>query len=1044
MARRIKLACFLIFAVSFLSFAVKVDSYSGGEDGVDSSNLDQGYVTLTGSFIGDDWITNCYNTGGLSGEAIHPRSVELDSVYIIDSNENPVPGYSYNVILNDQYFLSEPGRDSSCPGSFDNHAEVSYTWYRGFQISTVNLPPGTYTVVGEGIAHSGASEPYTCLPGDCDPNLEGTTMYDGYVDFYHPIGNFIISAATCKDNTADNYNGPAPCVYHATGTVTSNLPTSWTVTDGGGGLHDGSGTASPYGQYTGPSGTWSIQAADLDCYSKAVYLNDGVTAGTSQSIADKGTKNFNIVYTNDCGGSTAPDPDLRFNGQQRNATIDAGQSGTLAWTVAGGAADSCTATSTPSQGTWSGGKSTDGGSENSGVINGQVTFLIQCTNIYGTGQSQVIVTITGSQPIYGCTDPTASNYNSLATVDDGSCIPPTNNAPYGSLDIHDCQYAGWAYDPDTPNGLTNGQPGAGAVTVNVYKDGHVTRVDSFKAYGYRGDLPGDRNHSFGYISAPASLDDGTHTLNFYAVDTTSGHEASTPFGSYTYNFYGCANHPATGQLDVANCSTFGGWAYDPDSENTSIEVHLYKDSTYVGALTANEPRSDVNQIVGITGDHGFGDATMDVFKDGQSHAFNAKAVDYNSGIEYQLGSSPKTVTCPHPTVDLSLDDHSLAYNKSTTIRWAVSNADSCTTPAGGDNPNGNWTGSKSASGGSESTGNLLGPNSFTYKMTCTNSYGSSTDSDTLTVGGPAAPTCTLSASSTSLPWNNTGTNLSWTSDGAPLVTALNATGNWSGSKTPLSAGTQNTGHLEPGTYSYTLTATGPGGTAQCGPAVNISVSPSSPNLPGITATAPNFCVTGPNGETISWTYVDPSGSPETAYQLQVFQGSNLFYDTGKVANSGTSKSLQDIPTLQWGTTYKAQVRVWNSYNSDSNWSGFATWSTPPYAYPQVGMSWSPKSPGKAEPVQFTDKTVFGGGSANARSWYWSFGDGNTSPSQNPVHTYANTGSYPLTLTVTDAAGQSCGTTGYGTIQGNDDKTCNANCGIDIQKPIPEIKEVAPK
>lgn len=38
------------------------------------------------------------------------------------------------------------------------------------------------------------------------------------------------------------------------------------------------------------------------------------------------------------------------------------------------------------------------------------------------------------------------------------------------------------------------------------------------------------------------------------------------------------------------------------------------------------------------------------------------------------------------------------------------------------------------------------------------------------------------------------------------------------------------------------------------------------------------------------------------------------------------------------------------------------------------------------------------------SWSWNFGDGGSSPLQNPVHTYAANGTYPVTLTVTDDDG----------------------------------------
>ena len=63
-------------------------------------------------------------------------------------------------------------------------------------------------------------------------------------------------------------------------------------------------------------------------------------------------------------------------------------------------------------------------------------------------------------------------------------------------------------------------------------------------------------------------------------------------------------------------------------------------------------------------------------------------------------------------------------------------------------------------------------------------------------------------------------------------------------------------------------------------------------------------------------------------------------------------------------------------------------------------------------VSFTDM------SSLADSWLWSFGDGNTSVAQNPTHSYASSGTYTVSLTVTN---------GYG----NDQKIVNDAVVIDI-------------
>jgi gliding motility-associated-like protein len=55
-------------------------------------------------------------------------------------------------------------------------------------------------------------------------------------------------------------------------------------------------------------------------------------------------------------------------------------------------------------------------------------------------------------------------------------------------------------------------------------------------------------------------------------------------------------------------------------------------------------------------------------------------------------------------------------------------------------------------------------------------------------------------------------------------------------------------------------------------------------------------------------------------------------------------------------------------------------------------------------VQFNDNSVTGNVIDPITSWTWTFGDGSTSNEQNPSHTYPNTGTFPVTLTVTTAAG----------------------------------------
>ncbi|OGN27307.1 MAG: hypothetical protein A2941_00410 [Candidatus Yanofskybacteria bacterium RIFCSPLOWO2_01_FULL_49_17] len=876
---------------------------------------------------------------------------------------------------------------------------------------------------------------------DCDANTEGDQPCsdEGEPYNYIYIGTFTISS-----------------IPQATIQVKSNIPSSGDITGPNNFSYSIVSDNQTVSFSDKPAGSYTINPYNINCYDKSV------SPSTTQNVSNGGTILFTVTYTNNgsCGGNSPPTVGLTFNGQSGTATITQSGSGTLTWMVGGGAADSCSAS-----GGWSGSKSVSGGSENSGTINSSpTTFIIYCSNVYGSDQSTVTVSFTGQPPVYGCTDPSASNYNSSATADDGSCTyPQNNNLPYGAVDNNalpqdttQCTMYGWGYDPDTPNTAT---------TIKVYADGTAAGnlVDSFSASNYRGDLQaagmGNGNHGF-IRSAPGSLYNGTHTLYFKVVDTSTSQ--TVDFGNYSYNFFNCQDHPPIGTVDSSdsndppaepNCTYFGGWAYDPDKSSQSIDVHVYdaddpNNLVFIGALTANGSRPDVNSALGITGNHGYTGTTPADFKDGTLHRGYVYAIGIDSAGNHTGSTANQyigdfTAKCPNAAVDLKVKkqgtgDGSLTngpltinYYDSATLNWATTNANTCTASNG-------WSGSKAANG-AEDQWNITA--SKTFNISCQGNYGpAATDSVTVNVNAAGAPTCDLTIDNTTLAWNNTGTTLRWTSSGTPLTTALNASGNWSGSKTPLSSGSQGTGHLEPGTYTYQLTATGPGGQTSCAAGAGVSVNVSAPT-PTVTANdpqGPDYCVSGPT-ETISWSYTDPSGSPQTKYQVLVSNTGNFnnpMWDscnnaqginTCATGNSATSISIPN-GVLQFNVTYKARIQIWNSYNAASNQVVTNSWKTPSYAYPQTSFAWTPDRPQKNNPIQFTDGTVFGGGNTNSREWSWSFGDGGTSSGQSPNHTYTTESGYTVTLTTTDAANQSC----------------SISHSLEVQKPIPHIKEVAPR
>ena len=104
----------------------------------------------------------------------------------------------------------------------------------------------------------------------------------------------------------------------------------------------------------------------------------------------------------------------------------------------------------------------------------------------------------------------------------------------------------------------------------------------------------------------------------------------------------------------------------------------------------------------------------------------------------------------------------------------------------------------------------------------------------------------------------------------------------------------------------------------------------------------------------------------------------------------TTSQINPVKTFLAGGTY--QVRLINNYG---NCIDSVTKTVTVISSPTVDFT-ANDTVGCDVPfaVQFTDK------SPNASSWLWDFGDGTTSTQQNPNHTYTNSGSYDVTLTIT--------------------------------------------
>ena len=248
--------------------------------------------------------------------------------------------------------------------------------------------------------------------------------------------------------------------------------------------------------------------------------------------------------------------------------------------------------------------------------------------------------------------------NALAT-------PGNKFAPEGWLNDPSCDAIwGWAIDRDTPNS---------EMDVHIYMDGAFgnggTFVDSVRTTQLRSgvnDLYGSSgNHGFS-VPFPEQFKDGqSHTVYVHAIDTSTG--SLNPLIRQSPKTVTCepsTEPPITstdeydpiGYHDLATCEEIKGWAVDEDTPGDSINVHIYKDGpagnggTMIANITANISRPDVNEVVGVTGNHGFSLPPPESLIDGEPHDIYVYGIDSSGeGINTLLSESPKTLTCEAST-----------------------------------------------------------------------------------------------------------------------------------------------------------------------------------------------------------------------------------------------------------------------------------------------------------------------------------------------------------------------------------------------------------
>jgi len=538
--------------------------------------------------------------------------------------------------------------------------------------------------------------------------------------------------------------------------------------------------------------------------------------------------------------------------------------------------------------------------------------------------------------------------------------------------------------------------------------------------------------------------------NYFKFIKTAGTPVISPTYGHLLSVINPGNTPRW-TFTLTAPATEGSYPFAMQMVHTAGAVYMKPNGTTCTAPAADSLFGSVwaSTIVVSSGCQlGYGNACTGATSSanicGQTNPGGAGTIQCDGSCSGAAGTTPPDSSCPDPTVDITADTSPINFSASTIIRWVATNVSSCTVDTY------DWTSSP------QNTGTLYSDR--TYTINCPGTY-HSTATDSVTVAVYPELTCSPTNQTVYPDQNANFTtsggdgNYSWTGGGTPAsqmysdLTTFATAYSTSGSKTVTVNSNDVNKTCAVSVLNRPVSCNNP---ASCsGPTVVLpNNGGGAGGVGGVTGASNDYC--GTPSVDVSWGYYDygTPPSPQSAYQVQIAKKTGGVYDwtyrdTGKISVASLQKTYTvsmaegdaSSVILDFGGTYAARVRVWNSADSVSSWSTASSdFTMASHPYPQVNLTSNKSKPAKNTIVTFsatgtdifsspksgTETITFGDGAQSSQAFY----------TGTFAHTYTTEGTMDVTFKVVDNQGYAC--------------TLTKNQMISVQKEIPEWIEVAPR